>query len=145
MTATFGTQNFSQQQKPSRVQLDGQWGDLFPTSLDVYGTYSEDVRSELTGKFYPNDTRDPRRVLLETADLLEGGRQEDYGAPLDSHKRIAAIWSAQLGVTVTPRKVAQMMAGLKLARLAESEDHEDSWRDAIGYLALGSSFPEAQA
>ena len=51
----------------------------------------------------------------------------------------------QLGITVTPRKVAMMMAGLKLARLAESPDHDDSWRDAIGYLALGSSFPEAQA
>ena len=48
-------------------------------------------------------------------------------------------------IIVTPRKVAMMMAGLKLARLAESPDHDDSWRDALGYLALGSSFPEAQA
>lgn len=142
----IGSPPFDQQPQPVRMNIMGQWGDLFPEQMEVFGPYGdEEVRSALSGKFYPNDTRDPRRVLLETADLLEGGRQKDYGSPLESHKRIAAIWSAQLGVTVTPRKVAQMMAGLKLARLAESEDHEDSWRDAIGYLALGSSFPEGQA
>lgn len=140
------SQNPGERPKPVRMNIMGQWGDLFPEQMEVFGPYGdEEVRSELSGKFYPNDTRDPRRVLLETADLLEGGRAKDYGSPLESHKRIAAIWSAQLGVTVTPRKVAQMMAGLKLARLAESPDHDDSWRDAIGYLALGSSFPEGQA
>ena len=140
------SQNPAERPKPVRMNIMGQWVDLFPEQIEVFGPYGdEEVRSELSGKFYPNETRDPRRVLLETADLLEGGRQKDYGSPLESHKRIAAIWSAQLGITVTPRKVAMMMAGLKLARLAESPDHDDSWRDALGYLALGSSFPEAQA
>lgn len=140
------SQNPGERPKPVRMSIMGQWGDLFPEQMEMFGPCGdEEMRSELSGKFYPNETRDPRRVLLETADLLEGGRAKDYGSPLESHKRIAAIWSAQLGITVTPRKVAMMMAGLKLARLAESPDHDDSWRDALGYLALGSSFPEAQA
>ena len=140
------SRNPGERPKPVRMSIMGQWGDLFPEQMEMFGPYGdEEMRSELSGKFYPNETRDPRRVLLETADLLEGGRAKDYGSPLKSHKRIAAIWSAQLGITVTPRKVAMMMAGLKLARLAESPDHDDSWRDALGYLALGSSFPEAQA
>ena len=130
----------------TRMKVAGAWGDFIPTQVecsnngDSYGT-----TVEIEGDFFLREERDYHQVLAEVGELLSGGRQKDYGAPLDSHKRIAAIWSAQLGITVTPRKVAMMMAGLKLARLAESPDHDDSWRDALGYLALGSSFPEAQA
>jgi hypothetical protein len=29
------------------------------------------------------------------------------------------------------------MIGVKLARLAETMEHDDSWKDIIGYAALG--------
>jgi len=46
------------------------------------------------------------------------------------------VWSAVLDVEdVPPWKVALMMAGLKIARLAETPS-DDSLIDAVGYLEI---------
>jgi len=76
--------------------------------------------------------------LLRKADtVINGARQDQYGRPIDNHRRIAAIWGAITGYEYTPQEVAAMMIGLKLARLANKMSHEDTWMDIAGYAALG--------
>jgi hypothetical protein len=74
--------------------------------------------------------------VLETAlTLLNGPRQEQYGAPAESLRRIAALWSAYLGVDVSGKDVALLMALLKICR--EGYRHKpDNLIDAAGYIAL---------
>jgi hypothetical protein len=47
------------------------------------------------------------------------------------------MWSVLLGKEVTVRQVYQCMVAVKLCRLIETPDHEDSWIDICGYGALG--------
>ena len=54
-----------------------------------------------------------------------------------NHERIAKIWGIILEREITPEEVVACMVGLKLARLAENMDKDDSWIDIIGYAALG--------
>lgn len=79
-------------------------------------------------------------ILATAGELINGDRAEDYGSAYENHERIARIWSALIGVEVSASQVAIMMIALKLSRLANSEDHEDSWVDVCGYAALGGEF-----
>lgn len=61
-------------------------------------------------------------TLLAEADAIAGqDRSRDYGHPHPNHRRIADIWTVQAesilqpGLRFTPRLVALMMVGLKLA------------------------------
>jgi hypothetical protein len=65
-------------------------------------------------------------------------RGSAYGDAYTNHKRIADIWSVILQTEVRPDQVAPMMIGVKLARLIETPDHEDSYVDMAGYAATGS-------
>lgn len=75
-------------------------------------------------------------VLSQAADLLAGDRETDYGDAVTNHERIAALWSAFLGVDVTASQVAVCMALLKISRLAHQADHQDSFVDGAAYLAI---------
>lgn len=78
-----------------------------------------------------------RESVLERAlDLINGDRAEVYGDALEMHRRIAAGWSEILGVEVKPHEVALCMCWLKLARIVETPDHEDSFVDLSAYAAL---------
>ena len=79
-----------------------------------------------------------RYELLEAARATVADRGEDYGSVWDNHERIAVIWTALIGIQIEPEHVAMMMAGVKLARLAATPDHQDSWVDLAGYAATGS-------
>ena len=75
--------------------------------------------------------------------LINGQRQEDYGAAELNFQRIADRWNQFLGdsnVNIKPWQVAVMMADLKIARMCQEGPyksiHEDTPVDAIGYLAL---------
>lgn len=74
-------------------------------------------------------------LLNEAIALINGPRQESYGAPEDNFNRIAVRWSQHLGVDVTAYQVCLCMAELKLARLANGYSH-DSLADGAAYLAL---------
>lgn len=76
-------------------------------------------------------------VISKAAELINGARATDYGDPVESFTRLAMIWSAILGVEVTASQVALCLAGLKMARLAHTPSHADSWVDLVGYAALG--------
>ena len=77
-------------------------------------------------------------VLHQAGELIDGSRQDSYGDPADSFGRAAQIWSAILGIEVSPAQVAMCLAGVKLSRLAHTHDHLDSWVDLAGYAALGA-------
>lgn len=79
-----------------------------------------------------------RYELLEAAKATVADRGEDYGSIWENHERIAVIWTALIGIQIEPEHVAMMMAGVKLARLAATPDHQDSWVDLAGYAATGS-------
>lgn len=92
-----------------------------------------------------------KEKLIEQAyTVVTGERQQAYGSPKDNLTVTAAIWSAQLSRIltrpITPGEVAQLMVGLKLARLVQSPDHVDSWLDVIGWGAVGGevSIPEGK-
>ena len=75
-------------------------------------------------------------ILNEAIRLTSTDRQKNYGKPLINHQRIATIWSVILGAEITPSQVALCMAGVKIARLVETPNHEDSFVDAAAYIAI---------
>lgn len=64
-------------------------------------------------------------------------RAEHYGDPRPNHERIAGMWSAYLGTTVTAHDCALMMVMVKLSRSKASAGfHDDDYVDAKGYLDI---------
>ena len=78
-----------------------------------------------------------RDEILDTAKtLINNDRAVTHGDAHKMHEVIAGMWSAILGFSVSPMRVALMMAALKLARASENPDHSDNFVDACGYIAL---------
>lgn len=76
-------------------------------------------------------------ILDKAKEIVNGARQENYGSPESNFKRIADYWTLYLQRRIEPHDVALMMVLMKLARLQNKEDHEDSWIDIAGYAANG--------
>ena len=76
-------------------------------------------------------------ILAEADNIAGEDRSRDYGHPLINHQRIAAIWNVQLAgiltAPITPRQVAFMMIGVKLAREANTPKR-DNLVDIAGYV-----------
>lgn len=66
---------------------------------------------------------------------LTAVRGARYGHPAENFARIARLWGPILGVDVSPQQVGLAMIAVKLARLIETPDDEDSIRDLAGYAA----------
>lgn len=88
-------------------------------------------------------------MLTKAAETIKQ-RQSQYGPPEKNFKVIAARWNAHLDgrgykltdangvpVMLDVSDVAHMSADIKMARLSENMDHEDSWKDLAGYAACG--------
>ena len=61
----------------------------------------------------------------EAHELIHGERMAEYGPPADSLGRIAAFWSAYLGVPIEAGDVAAMMLLLKVSREAHAHKHDN--------------------
>ena len=100
---------------------------------------------------FTNDSRNEaaRRSLDTIATVHDRGR--DYGHPLDHHTRTVALMAIVFGGTVketgggfvvdTDQRGMERaedwelaMICDKMARLAHTPDHDDSWRDIAGYV-----------
>lgn len=68
--------------------------------------------------------------------VVEGDRERVYGDPGKNLRMIAGMWSSYLEIDITPEQVCDMMVQLKIARLKNKPDHEDSKIDIIGYTLL---------
>ena len=77
------------------------------------------------------------QILNRAKVLISGERAIDYGDAYVNHKRIAELWTTILGKNITVEQVYACMIAVKLSRLIETPDHEDSWIDICGYAALG--------
>lgn len=71
-------------------------------------------------------------VLKRALNTVEA-RGKVYGTPLDDFRRTAKIWSGILGIDVRPEQVALCMMGIKMSRLSQTPDHDDSNLDIAGY------------
>ena len=77
-----------------------------------------------------------REEILSTASrLISKDRAATYGDAKESHQRIADLWAAYLGVTITAKDVAALMVLLKISR-SKGGKHVDNWIDVAGYAAL---------
>ena len=74
--------------------------------------------------------------LASAEDKINGERDSVYGPPLENHKRIAQLWQVVLGTEISPSEVALCMLLVKVARLVQTPDHEDSYIDLCGYAAI---------
>lgn len=80
-----------------------------------------------------------RSEILRTAEkMVCGHREQDYGSPENNFSKIAVLWSAYFGHDFTALDVAMMMTLMKIGRISTGTATEDSFVDAIGYLACGA-------
>ena len=83
-----------------------------------------------------------RFQVLAAAEATVKDREGDYGSPRKNFERIAALWNVILAgklghdYEISAADVAMMMVAVKLARLIETPDHDDSAVDLAGYAAL---------
>ena len=75
-------------------------------------------------------------ILDEAKRLTHTDRQKNYGSPYVTHKRIADLWSVYLETEITPSQVALCLCLVKIARLIETPDHEDSFIDLAAYASI---------
>lgn len=65
--------------------------------------------------------------------ITTADRRNVYGHPADDFKRIADMWSAYLGVSITAEQVGMCQILVKVGRLAHTPGHFDSLVDVAGY------------
>jgi len=85
---------------------------------------------------------DRKRFLREVEQTLEGDRQVDYGDASKNFARIARMWEVIFGHQVTLEQVHLCMIAVKMSRLVNSPEHQDSWIDIAGYAALAAELKE---
>ncbi len=92
---------------------------------------------------------DPAATLLEQAlRAVTGARRASYGKPEENFACIAMLRDdyiqrrraahPKMEYVLDSTDVAVMMVLVKCARLAETPNHTDSWRDIAGYAACGA-------
>lgn len=74
--------------------------------------------------------------VLQSATDVIGQRGAIYGSPKVNHQRISARLSQLLDMPITDWQACLMMVEVKLSRIQETSNHEDSFIDACAYLAL---------
>ena len=77
-------------------------------------------------------------------DAILQEREKQWGDAVDTHVRIADVWSAIIDYDIKPHQVALMMAGLKLVRASINPTDPDSVKDARGYLGIAQEIEDAR-
>ena len=77
-------------------------------------------------------------ALKSAQDIVRGDRNDEYGSFEQMMVRTAQVWTGILDHEVQPAEVAMCMAGLKLVRMQQNPDKEDSFVDALGYTAMAA-------
>lgn len=85
----------------------------------------------------------PESITDEAKTIVAGKRASDYGDANESFTRIAKLWSAYTGTTITPWDVAQMMILLKVSR-AKTSRKRDTLVDIVGYAECASKLEESK-
>lgn len=93
----------------------------------------EERYEQITGRPLRETTR--AQILRQASDLTHGDRNTTYGDFTENHERIAQLWSIILQHEIGADQVALCMAMVKMSRLIETPDHEDTYVDACAYIA----------
>ncbi len=83
----------------------------------------------------------PESITDEAKAIVAGDRASDYGDANESFARIAKLWSAYTGTSISPWDVAQMMILLKVS-LAKTSRKRDTLVDIVGYAECASKLEE---
>jgi len=110
---------------------------------------AEDIAAKLVDVAPPTPVGEP--IGDPAAILLDQAKKIVTGAPEDNFTCIADLWTAYLQRRSAVKQeygpdqtdVAVMMVLMKVARLAETPNHADSWRDIAGYAACGARASKA--
>lgn len=81
-------------------------------------------------------------ICAAAAALVSGDRARTHGDKFQNHMNIATLWTAYLGVPVTPLQVAQMMVLLKVARTKGGSLNRDDFVDAAGYSGVAAEIAD---
>lgn len=79
-----------------------------------------------------------RNNLLEEVQVTLHDRGKIYGSSRTNHERISELWTAYLGDYISPMQASMCMLLVKVSRLTETPNHQDSIKDIIGYAAIYS-------
>lgn len=71
--------------------------------------------------------------LLDEVRITLSDRGHIYGNASLNHRRISELWSGYFDSYISPEQVAMAMLLVKVSRLSQSSDHEDSIKDMLGY------------
>jgi len=85
----------------------------------------------------------PEKILKQCKNIMQQ-RAKEYGEAKKSFGKIARYWSLYLDRVITAEDVGMMMALMKIAR-TNTDKKEDSYVDAINYIAFGGSFAIKQS
>ena len=72
------------------------------------------------------------KSVCEEAIRVVKDREPLYGDPTPGYRRLAALWSAVLGIEITPQQVALCMILMKVSR-ESGKHHWDNLVDIAGY------------
>ena len=87
-----------------------------------------------------------RSEILDTAkQAVTVDRAATHGDVGRTFGRIAAVWSARLGVSITEAQVCILLADLKTCRAWGNPEHADNWIDLAGYAACGGEIATAES
>jgi hypothetical protein len=71
--------------------------------------------------------------LLDEVRITLSDRGHIYGNSSLNHRRISELWSGYFDNYISPEQVAMCMLLVKVSRLSQTSDHEDSLKDLLGY------------
>ena len=71
--------------------------------------------------------------LLDEVRITLSDRGHIYGNASLNHRRISELWSGYFDSYISPEQVAMCMLLVKVSRLSQTRDHEDSLKDLLGY------------
>lgn len=83
-------------------------------------------------------------ILQAASNCITRDRAATHGRAENSFGRIAALWSADLGIPISGADVARLMVLFKMARAAGNPGHLDNWIDAAGYAAIAGELVQAE-
>jgi hypothetical protein len=128
--AAYMREDLAQVMKADVVAVLPGWKDSKGARLEVA------MARELDLPVVDADTKEPvtdhANVLEEATSVVLGDRRAFYGPPKINHTRTAAMWSAYLGVQVTPHQVCLMNILQKISRDANRQKI-DNLVDIAGY------------
>lgn len=94
------------------------------------------------------------KALVQALGIVNGERQNMYGAPEDSFAVIAQYWQTYLDTALVDgngfcrklesKDVAALMLLMKVARITTGSGGLDSYVDAAAYAALGADMAYAE-